>query len=100
VDLLEKPLQEPLVAAAVERQLAALGVAARSEEDFNRRLGARIRALRVHAQRTLAEVADEIGLSTAQMSQIELGKTSTTNWNLARICAALNTRLDSFYEGL
>jgi DNA-binding NtrC family response regulator len=88
-DLLEKPIQQPALLGALERQLLALGVVARSEQEFNRRLGGRVRAERTRSGRTLAEIAAECGLTASQLSQIELGKSATTTWGLARICSAL-----------
>ena len=92
-DLLEKPIQREALLAALERQLAEVGVSVRSEEEFNRRLGARLRAVRTQAERTQADVAAECGVTVAQLSQIELGKSGTSTWGLARIAAALKTPL-------
>jgi FixJ family two-component response regulator len=99
-DLLEKPIQQPALLEAVERQLTELGLGIRSEPEFNRRLGARLRAVRTHVQRTLPEVAEACGLTVSRLSQIELGKTGTTLWALARICSALRTPLDKLLADL
>lgn len=88
-DVLEKPLSAPIVLEALERQLVEIGVSVRTEEDYNRRLGARIRQARAAAGLTLQSVARECGLSEAQLSAIELGRTATSTWTLARICSAL-----------
>ena len=93
LDLLEKPVQCESLLAAVERQLADAGLAVRCEEDFNRRLGARIRLVRTQAKRTLNDLAGDCGLTAAQLSQIELGKSATTTWSLARISGALGLPL-------
>jgi DNA-binding NtrC family response regulator len=92
-DILEKPIQPAALLAAIERQLGELGVSVRSEEEYNRRLGARIRAVRAEASLTLNDVSSASGLTAAQLSHIELGKTATSTWTLARICSALNTPL-------
>jgi DNA-binding NtrC family response regulator len=92
-DLLEKPVQHEALLAALARQLAASGIVVRSEQEFNQRLGARLRALRVQSERTLAELSESCGLTVGQLSQIELGKSGTTTWGLARICAALGLPL-------
>lgn len=92
-DFLEKPLNPVMLRTALERQLAERGVLARTEAEFNRRLGARLRLVRTGAGRTLADVAEGCGLTAAQLSQIELGKSATSTWTLARICAALRTPL-------
>ena len=99
-DLLEKPIQPQALRAALERQLRATGVSGRTEAEFNRRLGGRLRALRREAQRTLAQVAEASGISAAQLSQIENGKTATTTWTLARLGAALRMPLAQLLHGL
>ncbi len=99
-DLLEKPIQQLTLLTALERQLAEMGIAARTEAEFNRRLGARMRALRTDAGRKLNEVAAAADITSAQLSQIELGKTATTTWTLARICSALQTPPTSVFSEL
>ncbi len=92
-DLLEKPVQREPLLEAVGRQLAELGVGVRSEQEFNRRLGARIRLLRTQARRTLADVASECDITMVHLSQVELGKKAPSVWVLARIAGALKTPL-------
>lgn len=45
-DVLEKPIQEPVLRTALERQLAEMGISVRSEQEYNRRVGIRIRVAR------------------------------------------------------
>jgi two-component system response regulator AtoC len=99
-DLLEKPVQREPLLDALERQLAQVGVSVRSEKEFNERLGARLRAVRMQAARTLADIAADCGLTVAQLSQIELGKSATSTWGLARIGSALKTPLDKLLADL
>ncbi len=99
-DLLEKPIQREPLLNAVERQLADAGMCVRSELEFNRRLGARVRAVRTQKERTLADVAADCGLTVAQLSQIELGKSATSTWGLARICSALEIPMDRLLSAL
>lgn len=99
-DLLEKPMSQPVLESALQAHLSALGIPARSEEEFNRRLGARLRSVRVAADKTLADVSTAVGISTGQLSQIELGRVSTASWNIARLSAALNVPLSELYAGL
>lgn len=96
-DLLIKPIQPEALYQAVERQLAEVGIGPRTEGEFNRRLGSRVRRLRLGAQRTQEEVARAAGITAAQLSQIELGKTGTTVWTLARISGALRVPLAAFF---
>jgi len=99
-DVLEKPLQRATVLAALERQLVDLGFVAHTEEAFNRRLGARLRGLRAAAGLTLKQVAEQTGITDVQVSQIELGKTATSTWTLARLCGALRISPARFFEGV
>ena len=99
-DLLEKPVQREALLEALARQLAEAGIIVRSEPEFNQRLGARIRAVRTQAELTLAAVAAQCGLSAAQLSQIELGKSATSTWTLARIGSALRISLEKLLAGL
>ncbi|MFQ5806861.1 MAG: response regulator [Phycisphaerae bacterium] len=99
-DLIEKPIQQRVLLKVLERQLAEIGIPVRSERQFNRRLGARLRKVRQEARRTQQEVAEAAGITPAQLSQIELGKTATSTWTLARISGALRIRLASLFNGL
>jgi FixJ family two-component response regulator len=99
-DVIEKPIQQPALLEALQRQLAEIGIPVRSEQHFNRRLGARIRELRQDGRRTQQEVAERAGITAAQLSQIELGKTATSTWTLARISSALRIPLASLFNGL
>ena len=99
-DILEKPIQPVALLGALERQLAETGLSVRSEDEYNQRLGARIRATRAAANLTLNEVARGCGLSAAQVSHIELGRTATSTWTLARICSVLQTGPAKLLEGL
>ena len=99
-DLLEKPIQQPILMEALERHLAAAGVLARDETEFNRRLGRRLRNVRQQAERTLDQICETVGITPAQLSQIELGKTATTTWTLAKICAALHIPPGRLFESI
>lgn len=99
-DLLTKPIgREPLL-STLNRQLADLGICGHTEQDFNQRLGRRLRTLRQQAERTLTDVATCAGISPAQLSQIELGRNATSTWTLARICGALRLPMARLFESL
>jgi CheY-like chemotaxis protein/DNA-binding XRE family transcriptional regulator len=98
--LLEKPVSRPALIEVATRQLAAIGIPARTEAEFNSRLGSRLRRLRSDAGRTQQDVAELVGITPAQLSQIESGKTATSTWTLARICATLRVPLASVFEDM
>jgi CheY-like chemotaxis protein/DNA-binding Xre family transcriptional regulator len=95
--VLEKPIRRAALLDEIRRQLAAIGIVMRTEGAFNAWLGAGLRELRQSRQRTQSEIATLAGITAAQLSQIELGRTGTSTWTLARICAALKTPLDRLF---
>lgn len=97
-ELLEKPVQKAALIEAVDRQLADIGIPVRTEQQFNRRLGSKMREIRLLGKRTQNEIANAAGITAAQLSQIELGKTATTTWTLARICGALRCPIAAIFE--
>jgi DNA-binding NtrC family response regulator len=99
-ELLPKPIQRPLLLETLGRQLAEIGISAHTEDAFNRRLGARLREIRVAANRTQQDVAERADITAAQLSQIERGKTGTSTWTLARVCGALEINLCSLFHGM
>ncbi len=88
-DVIAKPVQQETLLAAVQRLLRQVGLTFHSEEEFNQRLGARLRAARAARNLKLADVAGACDLTAAQLSHIELGRSATTTWTLARVCAVL-----------
>jgi DNA-binding NtrC family response regulator len=97
-EVLHKPLERDMLLRTLERELAALGIHGHTEQEFNRRLGQRLRALRQAQQRTLSDVAARAHITAAQLSQIELGKNATSTWTLARICGALQVPVARVFE--
>jgi two-component system response regulator FixJ len=97
-DVLEKPVAEPALMSAVERQLLEMGLVSPSEADLNLNLGRRLSRRRAELGRTQADVAATAGLSAAQLSAIESGKSAAPLWTLARICAALEMPLRRLFE--
>lgn len=98
--VIEKPIQQPALFRLLDRQLTEIGIPANTEPRFNLRLGARLRKLRDDAGRTQQNLAREAGITPAQLSQIEHGKTATSTWTLARIAGALKLPLDSLLREL
>lgn len=92
-ELLEKPLDRQATLSAIDRQLAAIGIPVRWEALFNQRLGLSLRRARLEAGIKQADLAHHAGISPAQLSQIELGRTATSTWTLARICGAMHVGL-------
>ncbi|MDX2198488.1 MAG: response regulator [Phycisphaerae bacterium] len=98
-DLLEKPIQPARLISAIEKQMAELGLEHRNEEQLLAFLGRRLRTLRAADGRTQSEVAEAAGISPAQLSQIESGKSATGLWTLARLSAELGCPLRDLFHG-
>lgn len=95
--LLNKPIHREELLAIVDQQLLDLGIGCRTEERFNAVVGARLREIRSALGKTQNEIAQLAGITAAQLSQIELGKTATSTWTLARICGALRVHISRVF---
>src|SRR5687767_7697825 len=69
-----------------------------SRVDRLRGMGAEIRALRQHRGMKLADLADEIGMSTSLISQIERGITAPSLEVLWAISRALGVPIGAFFQ--
>jgi DNA-binding NtrC family response regulator len=99
-ELIHKPMTRSELIATLDRQMIQIGITARTESEFNRRLGGRLRELRKAGNRTQCDVASACQITAAQLSQIELGKTATSTWTLARICGSLRVPLSTLFKPL
>ncbi len=70
------------------------------DSDLDRRLAARIQALRSERGWTLDDVSLESGLSRATCSRIERAETSPTAAQLGRLCAALHLTMSQLLSPL
>lgn len=97
-EVISKPIDSQHLLDVMRRELAVLGIPGHSEAEFNRHLGERIRRMRFAAGLRQQDIASRCGITAAQLSQIELGKTATSTWTLARICAVLRVRIATVFE--
>lgn len=96
--LLQKPIERKALDDTMRHELAQICADRRTEREFNDWLGAQLRAARLATDLTQTHVAREVGITPAQLSQIELGKTGTAAWTLARICNALKISLPTLWR--
>ncbi|WP_438750901.1 helix-turn-helix domain-containing protein [Pararhizobium sp. O133] len=68
-----------------------------AQENSDRALGERMKALRMAQPMTLNELSQRAGVSRAMISRIERGEASPTAQLLARLCSALDTTLSRFF---
>ena len=99
-DLVVKPLDGGSLMKTLARHASMVAKPRPLEREFNLALGKRLRELRKLRGYTQAAVSATCGISAAQLSQIELGKTGTSVWTLAQIALALNTPLSQLFEVL
>ncbi len=97
-ELLTKPIQRETLLAALRRQLAEIGIVARNEVEFAAWLGEHLREKRARCGLKQSDVALAVGITKAQLSQIESGRTGTSAWTLARIAAVLRIPLPALFQ--
>ncbi len=71
---------------------------AAKEDDFLRRFGNRLRALREARGLTQEELADDAGFSRSYYSDIETGKRNISILNLRRLAQSLNVSLSELLD--
>lgn len=99
-DYLAKPFSPADLLAAIDRALAARGLPRTSEEWLRRRLGERIRSLRLAESLSQTELAERASLSPAQVSQIERAQSSPSLEALHRLSQTLSVSLSELFKGL
>jgi DNA-binding response OmpR family regulator len=97
---LGKPVSPSALVKAVESVLSSDGVLITSEEDFVAALGQRLRVARHEANLTMKSLGDRIGISQAQISQIEAGLSAPSMTTLFRLARALQVTLSDLMEGI
>ena len=90
---LTKPVGAEVLVEAVETVLAHDGLLIDSEEQFLVELGRRLKSARVNAELTMRALGERIGISQAQISQIEAGLSAPSLTTLFRLARALRVRL-------
>ena len=71
-------------------------VRVRTRVQLNKLIGQRIRETRLRRNIRLRELSDSVGLTTSQLSQVELGKNAASIWALVRIANSLGVRVSVF----
>jgi DNA-binding response OmpR family regulator len=96
---LTKPVSPSELVAAVRSVLAIDGILVDSEEQLLAELGRRLKAARVAADLTMQALGDRIGISQAQISQIESGLSAPSLSTLFRMTRALRISMSEVFEG-
>ncbi|MFQ5414440.1 MAG: response regulator [Phycisphaerae bacterium] len=99
-DYIAKPFKQDELVASVDRACQRMGIIYTNEHELNKLIGQRIRAERLSQNLTLRQLSDRTGLTTSQLSQVELGKNAASIWALARISNSLGLQVSELLNGL
>lgn len=97
---LTKPISPTALVEAVESVLSSDGVLINSEEQFIAELGQRLKLARHAADLTMKALGERIGISQAQISQIEAGLSAPSMTTLFRLARALRVKLADLFKGM
>lgn len=97
---LTKPVSPSALVDAVQSVLSSDGVLIDSEEAFVAELGKRLRSARHAADLTMKTLGERIGISQAQISQIEAGLSAPSMTTLFRMVKALRIKLSVLFSNL
>jgi len=97
---LAQPVSAAAIFNAVKEVAQACGLLTLSERELQLRLSRSLRARRLRQELTLTEMAQRIGLSKAQLSQIELGKSWPSFPTLKRISDELDQPFSELFKAV
>jgi len=97
---LTKPISPAALVEAVQSVLSSDGVLIDTEEQFIAELGQRLKAARHAADLTMKVLGDRIGISQAQISQIEAGLSAPSMTTLFRLARALRVKMADLFGGM
>ena len=95
-DFLGKPFRQDVVRESLKK---VLGRDDSFTEQFMETITFRLRQARLAIGLKQAEVASRCGMSTSQVSQIELRQSAPSVTTLLKLCKALNLKLQDLVEG-
>jgi DNA-binding NtrC family response regulator len=97
---LAKPVSPEAIVKAINDVAQTCGLLTMSERELQLRLSRLLRAQRLRQELTLTEMANRIGLSKAQLSQIELGKSWPSFPTLKRISDELDQPFSELFKAV
>jgi DNA-binding NtrC family response regulator len=99
-DYLPKPVQDDRLLESVNRSLSRRGIYLTSEETINKAIGARLRQLRREQGLTTQQLANRVGVTQSQISQVETGRSAASVVTLYKIAQAFEMCLSEMLEGV
>jgi DNA-binding NtrC family response regulator len=99
-DYLPKPIEGDKLLEAVKRSLSCRGIYLTSEETINKAIGTRLRQLRREQGLTTQQLANRVGVTQSQISQVETGRSAASVVTLYKIAQAFEMSLSEMLEGV
>jgi len=99
-DYLPKPVQEDRLLESVNRSLSRRGIFLTNDETINKAIGARLRQLRREQGLTTQQLANRVGVTQSQISQVETGRSAASVVTLYKIAQAFDMSLAEMLEGV
>ncbi len=99
-DYLQKPVDENQLLPTIECALSKRGIYLTTDQTIHKVIGARLRQLRREAGLTTQQLADRVGVTQSQISQVETGRSAASIVTLYKIARALNMSLGEIFEGI
>jgi DNA-binding NtrC family response regulator len=99
-DYLAKPVIEERLIDSIGKALSRRGIYLTSEETINKSIGARLRQLRREQGLTTQQLANRVGVTQSQISQVETGRSAASVVTLYKIAQAFEMSLSEMLEGV
>ncbi|MFA5864630.1 MAG: response regulator [Phycisphaerae bacterium] len=99
-DYLSKPVQDDSLLESVNRSLSRRGIYLTSEATINKSIGARLRQLRREMGLTTQQLANRVGVTQSQISQVETGRSAASVVTLYKIAQAFEMSLGEMLQGV
>lgn len=98
-DYLSKPAEEARLLEAVNRSLSRQGISHTSDQAINTVVGSKIRERRKKLGLTTQQLANRVGVTQSQISQVETGRSAGSVITLYKVAQAFNMNLSEILEG-
>lgn len=99
-DYLAKPVDENQLVEVVNTALSRRGIYLTNEGTINKVIGARLRELRRNQNLTTQQLANRVGVTQSQISQVETGRSAASVVTLYKISQAFDMSLSEVLEGV
>jgi DNA-binding NtrC family response regulator len=99
-DYLAKPVIDERLVDSIGKALSRRGIYLTSEETINKSIGARLRQLRREQGLTTQQLANRVGVTQSQISQVETGRSAASVVTLYKIAQAFEMSLAEMLEGV